>query len=65
MLILGDHDHDFPVEEFKFLTKRFSQPKESSVITDADHYFRGHEDDVGRMAAKFFTKILGGTDPSE
>ena len=35
------------------------------VITDADHYFRGHEDDVGRMAAKFFTKILGGTDPSE
>mgnify|MGYP000005752069 FL=1 len=65
MLILGDHDHDFPVEEFKFLTKRFSQPKESSVITDADHYFRGHEDDVGSMAAKFFTEILGGTAASK
>lgn len=60
MLILGDHDHDFPVEEFKFLTKRFSQPKEIAVISNADHFFRGNETAVGEMASTFFAESLGG-----
>ncbi len=65
MLILGDSDHDFPVGEFKFLTKRFSQPKESTVITNADHFFRGFETEVGGMASAFFSEILGGNHSSD
>ena len=60
MLILGDHDHDFPVDEFRFLTKRFSQPKEVAVISNADHFFRGTETEVGKMASTFFSDSLGG-----
>ena len=60
-LILGDHDHDFPVGEFRFLTKRFSNPKEIAVLSDADHFFRGFESEIGQMASTFFTNCLSGT----
>ncbi|MCH8309406.1 MAG: dienelactone hydrolase family protein [Chloroflexi bacterium] len=60
MLVLGDHDHDFPVGEFRFLTKRFSQPKDVEVISNADHFFRGIEAEVGKMASIFFNDSLGG-----
>ena len=58
LFILGDHDHDFPVDQFRFLTKRFADPRQTEVISGADHFFRGYEADVGRMAADFFSTWL-------
>lgn len=59
-LVLGDHDHNFPVDEFRFLTKRFSQPKEVVVLTGADHFFQGLEAEIGGIASRFFTRTLSG-----
>ncbi len=58
LLILGEHDHDFPVEQFRFLSKRFIEPKEVEVVQGADHFFGGHIPEVGKLAAEFFTRWL-------
>ncbi len=58
LFVLGDSDHDFPEGQFRFLSKRFSDPREYEVIQGADHFFRGREAAVGRMSADFFTKWL-------
>ena len=58
LFVLGDHDHDFPAEQFRFLAKRYSEPKQVSVISGADHFFQGHESTLGEMAAEFFTTWL-------
>ncbi len=60
LLVLGDRDHNFPVDQFRFLTKRFSQPREVSVIAGADHFFRGVEQELGQMTTRFFTRWLIG-----
>jgi alpha/beta superfamily hydrolase len=58
LFVLGDHDHDFPVDQFRFLARRYSEPKQVSVISTADHFFRGHESTLGEMASGFFARWL-------
>ncbi len=58
LFALGDHDHDFPEGQFRFLAKRYSDPRESEIISGADHFFRGHEATLGDMATRFFTEWL-------
>ena len=58
LFVLGDHDHDFPADQFRFLARRYGEPKQVSVIPGADHFFVGHESTLGEMAAKFFAKWL-------
>ncbi len=58
LFILGDQDHDFPVEQFRFLARRYSEPKQVSVLSGADHFFRGQETVLGEMTAAFFTSWL-------
>ena len=58
LFVLGDHDHDFPVDQFRFLARRYSEPKQVSLISGADHFFLGHESTLGEMAADFFTTWL-------
>ena len=60
LLILGAHDHDFPAQQFKFMAKRFTEPKDVQVISGADHFFGGHASEVAAMAADFFQAWLGG-----
>ena len=60
LFVMGDKDHNFPVEQFRFLTKRYSEPREVSVVTGADHHFRGIESIVGEMTADFFIRRLTG-----
>ncbi|MDP6420117.1 MAG: dienelactone hydrolase family protein [SAR202 cluster bacterium] len=60
LFVMGDSDHNFPVEQFRFLTKRYSQPREVSVVVGADHFFRGVEPAVGEMTTRFFTRWLTG-----
>lgn len=59
LIICGDLDHDFPVEQFKFLARRFSEPKEVQLIDGADHFFGGREVELAEMATAFFARRLG------
>ena len=58
LFVLGDHDHNFPEDQFRFLTRRYADPCDAAVIPGADHFFRGHEVEVGEMASRFFTTWL-------
>ncbi|MCL0028912.1 alpha/beta hydrolase [Dehalococcoidia bacterium] len=58
LFVLGDQDHDFPVDQFRFLAQRYSEPKQVSVLSGADHFFRGHETVLGEIASAFFTRWL-------
>ena len=58
LFILGDHDHNFPIDQFRFLTKRYSDPREAEVIPGADHFFRGVEHEIGTIASRFFSTWL-------
>ena len=58
LFVLGDRDHDFPVDQFRFLARRYSEPKQVSLISGADHFFKGHELALGDMTADFFARWL-------
>ena len=58
LFILGDHDHDFPADQFRFLTKRYADPREAEIISGADHFFRGSEAEVGSLTSQFFVTWL-------
>ena len=58
LFVLGDHDHNFPVDQFRFLCRRFADPRQSEVISGADHFFRGHEPTLSEMTSEFFTTWL-------
>lgn len=59
LLICGEHDHDFPASQFKFLTQRFGDPKEVELIYGADHFFGGHVSEIANLTTIFFTQWLG------
>ena len=54
LLISGDRDHDFPHGQFKFLSGRFTEPRQVETITGADHFFHGYEDILGELTVNFF-----------
>lgn len=58
LLILGEHDHDFPAQQFKFMARRFTDPKEIQVIGGADHFFGGHVSEVVGLTTDFFRQWL-------
>ena len=59
LLILGEHDHDFPAQQFKFMARRYTEPKAIEVIGGADHFFGGHVSEVVELATDFFKQWLG------
>ncbi len=59
LLILGEHDHDFPAQQFKFMARRYTDPKDVEIIRGADHFFGGQVAEVARLATDFFSKWLG------
>ena len=59
MLILGEHDHDFPAQQFRFMARRYTDPKAIEIIRGADHFFGGHVSEVTRLATGFFEQWLG------
>ncbi len=58
LLILGEYDHDFPAQQFKFMARRFTNPKSVEVITGADHFFGGHVSEVTTLTTDFFDQWL-------
>ena len=59
LLILGEHDHDFPAQQFKFMARRYTDPKTIEIIRGADHFFGGHVSEVTALATDFFEQWLG------
>ena len=59
LLILGEHDHDFPAQQFKFMARRYGDPKQVEIIGGADHFFGGHVAQVVGLATSFFEQWLG------
>ncbi len=59
LLILGEHDHDFPAQQFKFMARRYGDPKQVEIIDGADHFFGGHVAQVVGLATSFFEQWLG------
>ena len=58
LLVCGDADHDFPVGQFAFLAKRYTDPKRIEILHGADHFFRDRADDIASMTADFFASCL-------
>ena len=58
LLLVGDLDHDFPADQFKFLAQRFSEPRQVEVLHGADHFFGGRETVVAEMTTEFFVRWL-------
>ena len=58
LLICGEFDHDFPVDQFKFLAQPFTDPKDVEVLYGADHFFAGRQDEIGEIVAGFFARNL-------
>ena len=58
LFIMGDNDRDFPVDQFRFLSRRFANPRRAEVVPGADHFFRGHEDVVAKLTSEFFGRWL-------
>ena len=59
LLILGEHDHDFPMQQFRFMARRYTEPKSIEIIRGADHFFGGHVSEVTTLATDFFSEWLG------
>ncbi len=58
LLVLGDRDHDFPVAQFQFIGTRFGGATILEIVSQADHFFRGQEQQVGEMVSDFFGSKL-------
>lgn len=58
LLICGDRDHDFPSGHFKFLSGRFTKPRQVEIVNGADHFFSGYEKLLGDLVGKFFQETL-------
>ena len=58
LLVCGERDHDFPVAQFVFQAKRFTDPKQIELIQNADHFFGDSLDYLGEVTGKFFHEWL-------
>ena len=58
LLVGAGEDHDLPVQQFRFLASRLSEPAEVEVIRDADHFFTDHTLQLSEMVAGFFARRL-------
>ena len=58
LLVLGDREHDFPVGQFQFIGTRFGRSTILEIVSQADHFFRGQEQQVGEMVSDFFGSKL-------
>jgi len=54
LLISGNHDFVIPQPQFEQYTKDIPEPKRCQVISGADHFWLGHEEEVAQKVAQFF-----------
>lgn len=53
-LISGSHDFVIPLPQFQQYIKNIPEPKHCQVISGADHFWQGYEEEVAQKVAQFF-----------
>lgn len=53
-LIIGNHDFVMPLQQFQQHIKDVPEPKQCQVISGADHFWHGYEEEVGQKVTQFF-----------
>ena len=53
-LIVGESDFVIPLPQFRQQVKDISEPKQYQVISGADHFWGGFEEEVARKVTQFF-----------
>lgn len=54
LLISGQHDFVIPPAQFQQNLKDTAEPKQGEVISGADHFWQGYEDELAQKVAQFF-----------
>lgn len=54
LIMIGDADFVIPLEQFRQYIDDIPDPKQYHVIQDADHFWRGYEEEVGQKVTQFF-----------
>jgi len=58
LIIIGSSDDFTPIEDFHRFCDSLVEPKECEVISGADHFWWGYEDQLGEKVAAFFVSAL-------
>ena len=58
LFVLGSVDKPMNTEQFMNLKTKLVTPPEVQIISGADHFFMGHEREVGEMVGSFFRHWL-------
>ena len=54
LLISGEHDFVIPATQFQQHLKDTAEPRQGEVISGADNFWQGYEDELARKVAQFF-----------
>jgi len=54
LVIVGDADSFIPPERFQQRIKEMADPKQYQVVSGADHFWRGYEEEVAQKVTQFF-----------
>jgi alpha/beta superfamily hydrolase len=54
-LIMGDNDFVIPQQQFRQQVKDIPEPKQYQIISGADHFWGGFEEEVAQKVTQFFT----------
>ena len=54
LLISGNRDFVIPLSQFQQYIKDIPEPKHCQIISGADHFWLGHEDELAQKVAQFF-----------
>ena len=54
LLIVGDNDFVIPLQRFRQYVQDISEPTQCQVISGADHFWWGYEDEMTQKVTEFF-----------
>ncbi len=57
-LIVGDADFVIPLEQFQQHIKDMADPKQYRVVSGADHFWWGYEEEVAQKVTQFFVSVF-------
>ena len=63
LLISGNQDFVIPLSQFEQYTKDIPEPKHCQIISGADHFWQGYEEEVAQKVAQFFVAGLNQAPP--
>ena len=64
LLISGNHDFVIPLPLFQQYIKDIPEPKHCQVISGADHFWQGYEEEVAQKVAQFFVACFNQAQPN-